>query len=61
MALTVGTPANVPAPPDSWGPGGLPVPVSGGRPDKSGQIRPENVKVWPCQPVNLPAPEGTGK
>jgi hypothetical protein len=52
MALAEGTPASVPAPPQSWGAGGLPVPVSGGRPGKNkGLIRPENVKIWPCAPI----------
>jgi len=61
MALTIGTPATVPAPPASWGPGGLPVPVSGGRPEKKQAIAPENVKIWPAGPITLPAPEGTQK
>lgn len=58
MALAEGTPASVPAPPQSWGFGGLPVPVSGGRPVKGGGIRPENVKVWPSAPIVLPLPGG---
>lgn len=58
MALAEGTPASLPASPQSWGPGGLPVPVSGGRPEKNkGLIRPENVRVWPAGTIRLPAPE----
>ena len=58
MALVEGTPASVPAPPQSWGFGGLPVPVSGRRPEKgNGLIRPQDVKVWPAGPIHLPVPE----
>lgn len=51
MALTVGTPGD-------WGPGALPVPVTGG--SRKGQIRPENIKIWPAGPVKL-STGGAGK
>lgn len=59
MALAEGTPASLPAPPQSWGPGGLPVPVSGGRPVKGGGLRPENIKIWPSAPIPLTLPGGS--